>query len=482
MSTFFLDADGFHKKTFEELKGEYEVDFQGIFGDDIDLEPEGPFGQLVGMLAQRDANIWDGAEEIYNSRNPNSAEGVSLDNICAETGIIRQDATETVVQDVRLFGDESTVVTAGKKVKQANSDIEYELDATVTITKAAFRYVEITFDPPSDTEVFTVTIDGTPYTDTATVPPDDEEDIAENIRALIAAGSWGGTVSRSGATLTLIYVDTDSALLVTSNITIDLLASGGDFTATTAGANTLPANSLNTIVTAVSGWDSVINPVVGLTGRDVETDEELRIRRANTPLTGNATDDAILLNISNNVSGVTSVTVTSNRTDATDGDGRPPHSFEAVVVGGADADIAQQIWDTQPSGIASYGNDSEVVVDSQGNNQTVYFSRTVPMYIWVKVKRDLYSEETYPAGGDDAIKQAIVDWAAINQPIGKDVIRQRLSEPVYSIPGIEDIEITIDGDLSIGHTPSYALQNIVVAGSEIANFATSRIIVEDLTP
>jgi len=484
MSNFFVTSTGFVKKTFEELKTYWQTSFQSIFGDDIDLDETGPFGQLAALFAKRDADIWDGAEEIYNSRNPNAAEGLSLDNVAAETGVIRQAATSTQVTDVQLFGTEGTVVAAGKLARQSTGDyttINYTLKIGVTITKTAARKVLLTMDEPGGAgETFTITIDGTPYS-YVTIGGDTGTIVAGEIKTLIEAGAFAGTVTQSAGQLTIEYITVDFSISWTANITLDALASGGDFEADTAGAYPLPGNTLDTIVTPVSGWDSVNNPSAGVTGRNTETDSDFRIRRANTLTTGNATDDAIVNAISNRVSGITQVGITSNRTDATV-DGIPAHSFEVVVTGGADADIAQQIWDTQPSGIQSHGSTTVIVVDSEGNNQTIKFSRPTPIYIHVKVKRDLFSEETYPATGDTAIKDAIVEWALLNQPIGKDVIRQRLSIPVYEVPGIEDIEISIDGTPLPGDTPTYALANVAIAGREYADFATSRIVVEALTP
>jgi uncharacterized phage protein gp47/JayE len=478
----FVTANGFVKKTFDELKTEYEEGFKSIFGEEVDLDSVGPVGQLIAMLANRDADLWDGAEEIYNSRDPDIAEGMSLDKICAETGVIRQAATFTQIYNVYLKGTDGTIVTAGKTVRQSTGDyttVEFSLDEAVTITKSACRYIKLTVGTPSDSEVFTITIDSIPYSDTATVPSDTAEDIAENLKVLIEAGTFGGTVTRTGAELEIEQYNLDFVISFTSNITEEELASGGDFTATTSGAIPVPATTLDTIVTPVSGWDEVTNPAAGVTGRNTETDSELRIRRAQTLLTGNATEDAIVQAISNNVTGVTAVSIESNRTDAAVGL-LPPHSFHVVVAGGNDDDIAQQIWNVQPAGIASYGSTHIVVVDSEGQNQDIYFSRPTPIYIHVKVLRSYYSEEGYPTDGDAQVKDNIVDWALLNQPIGKDVIRQRLNIPVYEVPGIEDLQITIDGTANPGDTPTYAVQNIDIAADEYADFSTDRIIVGDI--
>jgi hypothetical protein len=357
------------------------------------------------------------------------------------------------------------------------------------------------------------------------------------------------------------------------------LAVGGDFTADETGVNTLPANTLNTISTTVSGWDEVNNPGAGVTGIETETDDELRIRFALTFLAGNSTDEAIKNNLLSKVDDIISAVVISNRdlitgtqkiswnadfvtgnniditvqgtpvttvpfntdqattmTDLkaqieadianttvtvdildtntrtliitlsttdhinvtenvtggasqpegrivySDADGRPPKSFEAVVEGGTDADVAQVIWDSMPSGIEPFGNTTVVIVDSEGDNQTIKFSRPVSKYVWVKVKRDFNTEESYPTDGDTQIKNNIVDWSLLNLDSGDDVIRQRLGDPVYEVSGIGDIEISLDYSNNIGHTPSYSLQNVPVLGREKAIFDVSRIIVEALTP
>ncbi len=478
----FVTADGFVKKSFDELKTYYEEEFKAIFGTEIDLDPTGPFGQLIGLLAKRDADLWDGAEEIYNSRDPDIAEGLSLDKIGAETGVIRQQATETLVQSVFLYGDEGTLIEEGKRVRQSegeHTDIEYLLLEDTEITKNNCRYIELKMDGPSDAELFRITIDTVNYDYTASVPPDTAEDVAQELKDALDAGVFAGTATRVGDVLQIQQTNIDFDITFTANINEELLASAGDFEAELAGIYPVPTDTLDTIVTPVSGWDDVNNPNAGVTGRPTETDIEYRIRRANTLLTGNATEEAIVQAISNNVAGVTKVSIVSNRTDATVG-ALPPHSFRVTVAGGDDDDIGQQIWNTQPAGIQSVGSEHVVVVDSEGNNQDVYFSRPTPIYIHVKVLRSKYTEESYPINGDDQIKDNIVEWAFFNQPIGKDVIRQRLNTPIYEVPGIEDLQVTIDGTANPGDPPTYAAQNIDIADNEYADFATDRIIVGDI--
>lgn len=101
-----------------------------------------------------------------------------------------------------------------------------------------------------------------------------------------------------------------------------------------------------------------------------------------------------------------------NNTDVTDSSGRPPHSIEVVVSGGTDQDIADFIWSVKPAGIQTYGSSSATVSDSNGDSQTIYFSRPTYKYVHLEVTIDsYYAEEQFPLDGVDQIKAAIFDYA-----------------------------------------------------------------------
>jgi uncharacterized phage protein gp47/JayE len=581
----FVTATGFVKKTLATLKAEYEALFQGVFGSDIDLDADGPFGQVIGLLAQRDADLFDGMEEIYTSRNPGEATGKSLDDISAETGVARLDATKTRASNVLLAGTDGTVVAAGKQAKQANNSLLYSLVTGVTIQLITSLKVKLepnTAFPLAGGEVFTVTIDAVPYTYNG-IALDTKKIVIDALEALITAGAWAGTASNENDDFLVLdgedsdadtIPDTSFICAYTGTFDLEYLASGGTFDADETGVNTLPATTLNTIATPVAGWDSVTNPAAGVTGTAVETDAALRIRRALTFLAGAATDEAIRSAILNEVTAIQSVSVISNREwkgstqkvvydadfvagnlidmdvngiaitqvpfnathaqtmtdlrtqiltdiagstvviDTLDTNGRtliitttagitdiftvvtggasqavgdvtycdtngiPAKAFEAVCVGGNAQDIIDTIWETMPSGIQSYGSTVGTAIDSEGNSQSVSFSRPSSQYIHVKVTKTLYTEEDYPTNGDDAIKDAIVAWSLIEYNPGKDVIRQRLNIPIYEVPGIQQITVEIDATDLPGDPPAWGTPNSIVMNSrQIAVFDTSRITV-----
>jgi uncharacterized phage protein gp47/JayE len=482
----YITSTGLQTKTFAEIKEDLEDGFKEIFGENIDLEASSNFGQLIAKLANDKADLWDLAQEIYTARNPAEAIGTSLDYIVAENALERLDATYTTVEEVILQGDDATTIAAGKKLRQPDepdTSIEFTLDSNVTIDKADARWglISVTTVAAGD---YKVTIDGTTYTYTAG-GGESKVDILNDLQSSITAGTWAGTatVDTDNEQLQLQDDDTDFSFSITGNLDIDEVGSAGDFTCNTLGAITVPAESLTEIVTPVVGWNDARNYQAGTTGRDTETNEDLRIRREQSIAgIGNATEEAIRGNLLNDVDNITDVTIYSNRTASTDSESRPPHTFECVIEGGDDNDIAEKIWETQPAGINSYGNTTINITDSQGYTQVIKFSRSEPIYIFVRVKRSLYSEEDYPDDGDDLIKDAIVDWSlnTNNINVGKDVIRQRLSIPVYEIPGISSILIELDSSDTLPHVPVYSATNISIGDREKAEFAVSRIEVDTL--
>jgi uncharacterized phage protein gp47/JayE len=475
----YLTETGFQGKTQNEIIQELEAEYRNAFGSNIDLDPDSGFSQQIGIFSKQLVQPWDALAELYTCFDPNHATGTCLDNIVAINSVTRLPATATFVNNVLMEGTEGTVIAAGKKAKQSFNNIDYSLVTGITITKTIAAKGVIEVSSVVVATDYTVVINSVNYTYTAQ-GGDSKTDILDEIKDLIDIGTWTGTATVAAEQLILLDLVDNFSFDFIGNLSIEEIWSKGDFVADVTGANTLAASSLTEIVTPVAGWNSVTNPQAGSTGREIETDDELRLRRTQSVFTGNATDEAIRSSIFNDVINVTNVIVKSNRTDIVDSEGRDPHSFEAVIEGATDQDIAEKILEVQGAGIQSYGNTQVNITDSQGVLQPIRFSRPVSVFIFVKVRRNFYNEEIYPSNGDALIKEAIVNWSLIttNIDIGKDVIRQRLAEPVYEVPGIEDIEITLDSSLSLPHSPSYSAVNISINDRQKASFAIDRIVVE----
>ena len=209
-------------------------------------------------------------------------------------------------------------------------------------------------------------------------------------------------------------------------------------------------------------------------GRDLETDAELRLRREELlRVSGAGTLEAIRSRV-RNVLGVTQAFVFENDTNVTDGDGRPPKSFEVVAAGGENQDIGQAIFDTKPIGIETFkqaGPDGYTVTitDSQGFTHDINFSRPTEtrMYVAVTVRVE---PDTFGGGiqsaGEQEVKEAI-EAVGDALTIGEDVIINKFLCAPFGVAGVVDVTAIAIEDTS----PPTNTSNIAIADREIATFS-----------
>jgi len=276
--------------------------------------------------------------------------------------------------------------------------------------------------------------------------------------------------------------DDGDIFALVADVTLDSQGEGsGQMQAVETGAVLALAGTLTSIETPVSGWDEVTNPDDGETGRPVESDAELRQRQQESlAVAGTGTVEAIRSRLLQQVDDVTAVTIIENRSDTTDSDGRPPHSFETVVSGGVDQDVADLIWEVKPAGIETHGDITETIEDSQGESQPIRFSRPVPQYIWVNLTITPNGVGTFPDNAEEAATAAIVEYGE-TLGVGDNVIYQALFGPLYSeIPGIESLSVEIAVSDEAEEEPDsgeFAAENITIGANEIPLFLADRITV-----
>lgn len=471
---------GFVIKPLQTIKTELETGFKAAFGDDIDLSPDSVAGQLIGNLSAKYIQLWEIAQAVYNSFNPDRATGASLDGNAALVAVVRQSAIPMDVW-VALYGTAGTVILAGDKVKQSVTQETFTLIANTTLSLSVlvdYTFVVTTATPSTN---YTVTVNGNTYTYASGGSPT-KASIMAGLLALVEAGEVGVNTSQSGDNGRILSVDgiTPFSVALGTNESTVLAGTPALYRADIDGVIPVGIGTVDTIVTSRSGLDSVSNLASGFGGRDLETDEELRIRRR-TNLTGKgqATENAIRSHILDEIDGVSYCNVISNRTNATVS-GRPAKSFETVVLGGDDQLIANNIWANAPAGVESYGTVTKTVVDSTGRNQTVKFSRPTNIYIWVDMTVTVNPEEPFPTNGANLIKDNIVLWAAQNLNVGLDVIRQKLFRPIFDVPGVSEaspMKLAYTTTLTPPAGGSYAEANVTIGEKEIALFDFTRIAV-----
>lgn len=447
-------------------------------GDVVDVSDSSSLGRLIGLIMPSLALLWEQTGQVYSAFDPNSATGVALDNLVQYTGISRFPASPTTA--IGLFqGDNNTLIASGNTVSASNTNKQYTVVGSVALSPSLAAGITVAVNTVANATAYKVfyTTTGSLSTNTITYTSDSSattSEILNGLKAVIDGAHPLLAATVVGTTLVIDRADVfqTSTFSVTSNLTISKVKKLGDLQCTENGPNEQEANTINTIVTPVLGWDSVTNPIAASAGRLLETDEELRLRFRNTKLERSSNILDSLYSALLNVDGVEEVAIYENDTSVVDANGVPPHSFLPVILGGSSQLIAETIWLNKPMGISSQGNTVISVTDSQGFPHDIGFERPNPVTIYIDIVLSLNPEsnQVFPGDGADQIRQAIIDYANENFGVGDDVIYSRLYTPINSVPGHQ-----IDS-LEIGIAPGpTGTSNIVVDFNEIASFEVGNI-------
>lgn len=445
--TYGLTSTGFVPKTVEVVRAEIAADVQAKFGASVDVSDGSFLGQLIGILAEREGALWDLAQAVYATMDPDAASEAALDALAALTGTFRPIARTSSVTET-LTGTPTTVVGSGSQIKTASTGIVFVTLASATITA-------LTAWAPSTTYVI-----------------GDRRTNASRCYQCIV----GGVSAGSGGPTTTAADITDGGVhwryLGDGTGAVDVAAQSKD-----TGPIVAVSGDLKVINTPVGGWSSCVNVLDATLGQDLGTDEQLRVlREEELAAAGTGTPNAIRAALLEIV-GVTSATVFVNNTDSVNSDGMPPHSVEALVQGGVDQDILSVLFANVAAGIAFQGTTTGTVVDSQGVSQTVKFSRpaNVNVYVDITVVKD---PTTYPSDGDSQIKLAIVAYGQ-KQATGKDAVAVSVGAQAFTVAGVLDVPRSGSlGGTLIGTAPSPTLDaTIAITSRQLAVFDTSRITV-----
>lgn len=96
MSDVF-DENGLQTATRQEILADLVSAFHDIYGNDVLLDSSTPDGQWLNILAQKGVDIRGLLMQLYNSFNPNNAQGAVLDQRCAINNVFRKAGTFTTV-------------------------------------------------------------------------------------------------------------------------------------------------------------------------------------------------------------------------------------------------------------------------------------------------------------------------------------------------------------------------------------------------
>ena len=476
-----LTEKGFVIKPFEVILHEEQDDFRTAFGNDIDLSDTSIQGVYVKNQALKRSQLWEQLGKLYAIGDVDDSFGVYLDRLVNFINVERLPANATRVYEC-LWAEEGTQIPAGHLLRLSNGQT-FKISGAATVNRLSLLGFVLAVTEAVAGHTYQLQVNATIISYTAAVD-EDEEQIQEGIALAI----------EDAFPLAFEMRTTDDGLEVHSKIGLEafsmassdtrlefpLLGFYAAYTATRTGPIIVSIGALNEIVSKVNGLATAINYASGITGRAMESDTELRMGLGTRQKQATSNEIAIQNEILK-VPGVEYARVYSNR-EITEINGRPPKSYEAVVVGGDEQAIAETIFKKGPAGIQAFGNIIKDIVDGEGFHWDIGFSRPINKYIWVIIEYSRNAEEDLPLDIVSAIQDNIIAWGQNALNVGVDLIYQKMFRPVYDIPGIgfADIKIAVTTDLTAPLPEAYQNENVQIGEVDVAVLDKARITVQEI--
>lgn len=239
------------------------------------------------------------------------------------------------------------------------------------------------------------------------------------------------------------------------------------------------AGTINTIVSALYGVNAVTNDLDTDGGTETETATEFKARYDRSVATGgNSTTPSVEATILA-ITDVVDARVLENDTVATV-DGIPPKCIAPYVYGGADADVAQAVFESKAGGIQSYGTTVIPITDSRGTVHSIGFTKAtlVPVYVNVALTKDA---GIYPIDGNATIKTAIIKYiggadedGSIYSGLGleKDVVFTKIIGLCHSVSGVTDVVVTLSTD-----NVTFTEANVDIENYSVANTDYQKVVI-----
>lgn len=479
-----LTPTGLTIRRFPEIRDAIRASILTNISSEIIFDSDTLIAQLVDIFAAELASQEELLQAIYDAQDRDKAEGSSLDSVVNLIGLQRTGAAFTS-GNVLFTGSDGTTIPQGTTLANPSTADRFQTTAIGNLTQSSCQSCNYDVTTVTDNTDYTITVNGIAYTFTSGVGATAPQIVAGLVSEInsFADRTWEASplttpdrvhIATTNEANIALQVD---ALLVPSQIT--------NFTpvaALVAGVIRAPENSVTQVVTAVGGITSATNPEALGTGRERETDTELRTRASRSlSLAGSATLPAIRAAVLN-LTDVTNVIVEENSSSVVDAEGRPPKSFE-VVVTAPDTDdintsIATAIFNDKPAGIETFGTTTVVINDATGRPQTINFSRPSSVFIAARVTYTLYSEQTFPSNGNELIRQAVVSTGN-SLAAGRDMDPALFYGPIYSsVQGITVTSIEVQELTAQGDTPDPAAWQVTpvpITQSAVASIAGSDV-------
>jgi len=233
--------DGVDVQTFEEIFEELADGYKSIYGANINLDPDSPDGQRVGIEAQARLDLQSFGLALYNQLDPDFAVGQSLNKLVKFNALVRQPRTRSYVT-MTINVTSGGTLDAGYTVEDTSNQrwITLEDESTVpgdnSIVMYSEEYGAVSASPGTITTTVTVNSDVNSVTNAAAATPGLDEETDEELRVRRNASLSAPSTSDIGAMFTALaalnnvvgvkiyenYTDSEVTYTLASGSTSDL--------------------------------------------------------------------------------------------------------------------------------------------------------------------------------------------------------------------------------------------------------------------
>ncbi|WP_294616049.1 baseplate J/gp47 family protein [uncultured Gilliamella sp.] len=242
-----------------------------------------------------------------------------------------------------------------------------------------------------------------------------------------------------------IYIDKNkNKWITTEQITLNELGSARvKFRSLELGNYTVNALDEFSPSTIIIGVEKITAKTASYGGVDEETDAQLLKRFMLSHSINNYDDRQGMQSALMNITGVTKCIVYENYTNQTDEKGIPAHSFNAVILGGADEKIAEVITKKKIGGCGIFGEvESAYLLDNV--SRKVYFDR--PKKIDINVSMIIGRYKSFNDINTDEIK---TNLKSLDFDIGENVYASRIISNINLVDGFYIKKLTVnDSDIA----------------------------------
>lgn len=468
-------SNGYEARRFTTILENIRQQLETRLGTSISSDPDSIIGIINSIVGNQLAISENDIQALSNSLDILKAEGVYLDRLVRFIGLTRLSAqpargllkvtrnSNSPINSSVRFSDDAGIEYICSSIQTSETQCNRVLLRPVTVTTGIS---------------FSLTINGAVFTKVATAS-DTAATIVNDFLSEINS-VLGITVNNVNDQLEIVLPDEElNNINVSSfnNFTLREITAFNNCESIESRFLQVSPNTITNLISSNSSILSSTNPLDFVSGRNLETDEELRARyEISFANAGNSTFDNILAELLQ-LPNVTDAFIIENDS-LVEVNGLPPKSYSCVVVNGDPINIANKIWETKPVGIETHGSIVSTVKDIKGNSQSVEWDRPEEVFVFVEVTFSKYDEESFPSNGNALIREAVLNYGQ-QLTLGVDVIPERFIGDIYrNVSGIDGISIRVGITTDINDTsPVGGYQNtrIPISNQQLPVFTSAKI-------